>query len=103
MSAMGGGTGPGPPPHLITCPSLATDSFKISKFPSHNGMVGSKCRLWICKLAKIGFLPLKFLGGMHEHPIAHISEYSASCCKVCENWFRDVEKSDSGKKEISKI
>jgi len=56
------------------------------------------------QLAKNGLLPLKFLGGMYEHPIAHISEYSASCCKVCENWFIDVEKCDSGKKEIkSKI
>jgi len=54
-------------------------------------------------LAKLGVSPLKFLGGMYEHPYRRqtISEYTALCGKVSRKSAQGRRKIGGRKKEIT--
>jgi len=81
--------------------SLATDWPCCFRFPDFCHIIewlGSKCQLWVQKLAKIGFFVPHIFRGTYEHP--HRTQFpDVTTCQFRENCFRDVEESVDRRKK----
>jgi len=99
ISAVGG------EPHHVWCGrcGLATDWPHCLRSPDFLCIMecwGSKCWLWVHNWQKLFFCPSNFVGGTYESPIGNnqFQNIPHRVAKFCKNWFRDVEKSVSGKR-----